>query len=325
MGKTTDRTGMILPLINKALEVAGQRPVEVMQGDYGFPCLCFPNGRRLRIRQLGEFTAAMLPMLREDSDPGKAILLCPFVGDSLAEVLSRRGICYADTAGNMLLRFDGNFLQIRNRPRPKEMAEDRARGRSLSPSGLKVLFLLLTEPDAVKGNYREIAARSGTTVGTVNYTMADLRAKQHLIEDGIGRRLADVRGLGRLWVDNYRLRLLPKLKSVRYSGEGTAIDGGDDLIRGGETAAMREGLLSTGNVLLWNQGAGIARTALRNRWHLATDGNIEVREAFWPVEKRRFTGQAPWLLVYADLLATEDGRCLEVAEEIRKRHLEGIV
>ena len=324
MCKTTDKTEIILPLINKALETAGQRPAEVVQGDYGLPCLRFPTGERLRIRQLGVLTAAMLPMLGEDGNPGKAIIWCQFVGDSLAEELSRRGICYADTAGNMLLRFDGNFLQIRNCPKPKEIAKERARGRCLSPSGLKVLFLLLAEPESVKWNYRDIATKSGTTIGTVNYTMADLREKRHLLEDGAGRRLADISALGRLWVDNYRLRLLPKLKAMRYSGELAAIDGGDDLIAGGETAAMKEGLLTTGNVLLWNQGTGVARTAARNHWHLALDGNIEVRDAFWPVEKRRFTDHAPWLLVYADLLATEDGRCLEAAEEIRKRHLEGI-
>ncbi|MFA6724156.1 MAG: type IV toxin-antitoxin system AbiEi family antitoxin [Lentisphaeria bacterium] len=40
----------------------------------------------------------------------------------------------------------------------------------------------------------------------------------------------------------------------------------------------------------------------------------------WPVATRRFEQQVPWLLVYADLLAS-DGRCLESAEEIRKLHL----
>lgn len=324
MSKTTDKTEIILPLINKALETAGQQPAEVIQGDYGLPCLRFSTGGRLRIRQLGELTAAMLPMLKEDGNPGKAIIWCWFVGDALAEELSRRGICYADTAGNMLLRFNGNFLQIRNRPKPKEIATERARGRSLSPSGLKVLFLLLTDPDAVKWNYRDIAAKSGTTIGTVNYTMADLRAKRYLLEDGAGRRLANISALGRLWVDNYRLRLLPKLKTTRYSGEMTVIDGGDDLIAGGETTAMKARFLTTGNVLLWNQGTGVARTAARNRWHFDPNGNIEVRDAFWPTDKRRFADHAPWLLVYADLLATEDGRCLEAAEEIRKRHLEGL-
>ena len=87
---------------------------------------------------------------------------------------------------------------------------------------------------------------------------------------------------------------------------------------------MKAGLLTTGNVLLWNQGTGIARTVVRNHWHLDPNGNIEVRDAFWPTEKRRFADHAPWLLDYADLLATEDGRCLETAEEIRKCHLEGL-
>ncbi len=324
MLKATDKTERILPLINEALVVAGQEPAEIVCGNDGHPCLRLPSGGCLSIHQRCELTLSMLPQLGETVLPCKAIIMCPFVGEALAEELSRRGICYADMAGNMLLRFNGNFLQIRNRPKPKELAAERAKGRALTPEGLKVLFLLLTEPTAITWSYRDIAAQSDTSVGTVNYTLADLRAKRRLLEDGAGRRLTDIRILGRLWVDNYRLRLLPKLKTTRYSGKLTNMDGGDDLLLGGETAAMKENILTTGNVLLWNQGNGFARTAARNRWHLDPDGNIEVRDAFWPVEKRRFTDQPPWLLIYADLLATEDGRCLEAAEEIRKRHLEGI-
>ena len=62
MSKTTDKTEIILPLINEALETVGQQPAEVIQGDYGMPCLRLPAGERLRIRQLGELTMAMLPI-----------------------------------------------------------------------------------------------------------------------------------------------------------------------------------------------------------------------------------------------------------------------
>lgn len=322
MSKTMDKTEIILPKINRALETAGQQPAAVIQHK-GFPCLRFPAGAKYRIRQLGALTPAMLPMIADSVIPGECIIWCQFVSEPLADELSRRGISYADTAGNMLLHFNGNFLQIRNCPKPKELTRNLTRGRSLTPTGLKVLFLLLTDPDAINWNYREIAAHSGTTIGTVSYTLSDLREKRHLAEAGDGRRLVDIRTLCRLWVDNYRLRLLPKLRSIRYSGELKVIDEGDDLVAGGESVAEKERLLSTGNVLLWKQGTSIAKTAARNRWHLDVDGNIEVRDAFWPVEKRRFTDNVPWLLVYADLLATEDGRCLEAAEEIRKRHLEG--
>ena len=170
MSKTVDKTEIILPKINKALGNAGQPPAEVIQ-DGGFSCLCLPSETRYRIRQLGVLTPAMLHMVIGDASPDKAIIWCQFVSETLADELTRRGISYADTAGNMLLRFGGNFLQVRNCAKPKELARNLAKGRSLSPSGLKVLFLLLTEPEAVKWNYREIAAHSGTTVGTVNYAM----------------------------------------------------------------------------------------------------------------------------------------------------------
>ena len=46
------------------------------------------------------------------------------------------------------------------------------------------------------------------------------------------------------------------------------------------------------------------------------EGNIEFRRRFWtfPAEEPRLT---PTLLVYADLLATGDARCLETAQLLR--------
>ena len=73
MSKTTDKTEIILPIINKALENAKQQPAEVLQ-DGGVPCLYLPSGARCRIHQLGALTPAMLPVVIGDSFRRRTVL-----------------------------------------------------------------------------------------------------------------------------------------------------------------------------------------------------------------------------------------------------------
>ncbi len=322
MPKAFDRTESILPRINEALAADGRGACEVVCGEGGVKYLQLP-GARYEIRQVGVVNGALLPQLLRGMTPDGCILWAQYIPESVAVVLSRRRICYADTAGNMLLRFGGNFLQIRNCPKPREVREELVRGRSITPAGLQVVFLFLTEPCSVGWNYREIAAQSGTTAATVSYVVADLKKRRFLVEQKGIRRLIDRSRLCRLWVENYRLRLLPRVKSTRYAGELGRLPGDSALVGGGETVAARERLLQTNSVLLWKQDGGYVRTVLGNHWRLDPEGNIEVRDAFWPTEHRHFQGRTPWLLVYADLLATDDGRCLEAAEEIFQQHLQG--
>ena len=65
----------------------------------------------------------------------------------------------------------------------------------------------------------------------------------------------------------------------------------------------------------------INRCIAQNRWRESAEGNVEIRQAFWP-ECRMFEERVPWLLVYADLLAEDDPRCNEAALEIYHCYLE---
>jgi hypothetical protein len=55
---------------------------------------------------------------------------------------------------------------------------------------------------------------------------------------------------------------------------------------------------------------------------LRTDvnGNVEIYRRFWTFDGDQ-AGLAPTPLVYADLMATGDGRCIETAKMIYAEHL----
>ena len=54
----------------------------------------------------------------------------------------------------------------------------------------------------------------------------------------------------------------------------------------------------------------------------ADDGEVEICKRFWNFETKADKGLAPLPLIYADLLATGDPRCIETAGLIRERYLD---
>jgi hypothetical protein len=90
----------------------------------------------------------------------------------------------------------------------------------------------------------------------------------------------------------------------------------EDLLTGGELAAARlTRHLRPGTATFYTQAIDpkvIVKLVLR----ADAGGNVEFRRQFWtfPGEEPHLT---PTLLVYADLLATGDARCLETAQLLR--------
>ncbi len=284
------------------------------------PAIEFNSGKRLSILDATAIPATKIE--EECTLRGKESMLAiaPFFPPAAAELLGAAHVNYIDTAGNLLLRVNGNVLCVRNCPRPPELIRRITPGRCWNPQGLKVLFLLLTEKDALNWTYREIAAGCGVSLGTINNVVREAQERGHLLKWGKGFRWGDRNRMIDLWAANYALQLLPRLEVTKYQGEPIPTDGKCPLIAGGETAAAEAGLAGTTYGEYWRQG-NVAPVIAKARWRIADDGNITVKKAFWP-ETRSFTGHVHWLLVYADLLSKDDSRCQEIAAEVRAKYLE---
>jgi len=65
------------------------------------------------------------------------------------------------------------------------------------------------------------------------------------------------------------------------------------------------------------------KAALIPKWKLipAENGNVRLYEKFWNDPKTDHLPYVPLLLVYADLMITDDPRCVETAEMIYNQHL----
>jgi len=321
MNMKHDITDAVLNSLNAFLTDYGLAKARRRQGrDGGAASIDFGQGAFLEV--LDATLLSGVKTAQECELRGKEDLLAvaPYFPPATADRLCSAHINYADTAGNLHLRLNGNILCVKNCPRPAGLLRRVTPGRCWNPQGMKVLFLLLTEPAALQWTYRKIAGKGGVSLGTVNNVIKEALERKYLIRWDKGYRWGNKTKMIDLWTANYAEILLPRLEIEHYQGTLEHYEAEQVLLPAGETAAAMTGLMKTTSAQFWRQG-NIAKIIAKNRWRADANGNITVIKAFWP-ENRSFAKAVPWLLVYAGLMAMDDSRCQEVAGEIRQKYLE---
>lgn len=259
-----------------------------------------------------------------------ALLLADYATAEVAKLLRTAGIAFADTAGNAYLEFGGNILYvIGNAPEQRPRAEKVV--RAFQATGLRVVFTLLCTPELVARPTRELAAMLEVANGTVGRAIGDLAHLGFVTTAGKrNRRVHNLSALLERWVMMYPLRLRPTLLRRRLTTDQPdwwkrEKFAPPHVVLGGEPAADQlTQYLKPATVTLYTRGEPRHLNEIVARHGLRTDprGEIEVLEAFWPIQ---ITGEKPGLaptpLIYADLLATGDARCIETAKAVYDDHL----
>jgi hypothetical protein len=309
------------------LEAAGVDVAEVLPGSGDYDAL-------LELRVAGQ-TYAYEVQLKHRASPASAhvnrpapgrrqLVVAPHISDKVSEALREQDVHYADSVGNMYLRGQGLLLDIRGRrgPTTRPGAADQPL-RTFKPSGLKVVFALMADPDLVTATYREIARASDVSLGTVHWVLNELEAASYATT--APRRLYRTRNLLDRWVEAYALDLSPRLNLARFDAtDPTWWKKADEALRtanaqwGGETAAHRldPHLLPKRAVIYASEVP--KELAIEYRFRKAeNEGGVEIRQRFWNLsDDPSLTVPTP--LIYADLIATADPRLAEAAANLRK-------
>lgn len=246
------------------------------------------------------------------------LVLAGFVSPRTADALRRASVQYLDTAGNAWIEFGDVLIDVRGRPRPKNIEPAPATGNLFSTARAQVIFALLAWPELWQAPHRDVARAAGVSVGQAHNT------RQLLSEAGYtrGPRQTGQPDLLDLWAAAYPTGLAAKLARATYNG---AIDhvkpARDDslLYVSGESAATD--LLRPATLTLYVPELD-ARLPIVNRWRSDGPANIEVRHAFWhaPDANKPGVHTAPWPLVYADLATSDDPRIRQAAQTWRLSH-----
>lgn len=220
------------------------------------------------------------------------------------------------------------LLKITPQLFPPTLIMRKPRNQAFQPAGLKVIFAILCERNIVNANYREIAKTADVALGTVGWVIRNLKELGLLIErtKGKRRRLVDRKKLLEKWVEAYNEKLRPTLIIGRYTAPQNYWWQNTDIRNygarwGGEIAAAElTDYLKPEIATVYAKEMPVQ--LLRDlRMRHDPNGNVEIMRQFWddkfnPDNQKRenkYIDIVPIIIVYADLLATDDARNLETA------------
>jgi hypothetical protein len=252
------------------------------------------------------------------------LLVVPYITRALAEHCRKVKLPFIDTAGNVYLEAPGLMVYVAGEPRPPDV-RDHARYRAFTFAGMKIVFVMLCQPELPAATYRDIARAAGVALGAVGPVVRDLENRGFLVQREI-KTLTSRQDLAEEWVTRFPERLRPKLNPRRYQANTDRLLAlelkGHHGYWGGETAGQRlTGYLKPERFTLYVTGDG-KPLLTQARVRLDPNGNTELLQAFWNFPaNNEYPDVVPPLLAYADLMATGEGRNLETARLIYDKFL----
>jgi hypothetical protein len=257
----------------------------------------------------------------------QGLLVADYVTPPMAEELRTRGIQFVDAAGNAYLDQPPLLVWIKGEKPTTLRPADQPTGRAFQASGLQVMFALLCNPEWVTLPYREIALRADVAHGTVGWVMTELTKLGYIAEMRGRRALVQRERLLQQWAEFYPRTLRPRLLLGRYQAETLAWWETLDpttygAVLGGEPAGGRiTHYLRPGAATFYTRKIE-PRLLIDLRLRTDPAGNVEIYRKFWTFDAPD-AALAPEPLVYADLMATGDGRCIETAKMIYEQMFRG--
>ncbi len=249
------------------------------------------------------------------------MILGPRIGATTARRIQEAGGWYADAVGNVFVRAEGVLIDVAGRsPKIVGAASRRPGSRNLMSAGrAQVVFCLLTWPALVAAPVRSVAAIAGVSSGLVQTVMRLLEDEGYV--SPTSRQLERRGDLVDAWAAAFPLGLARSLELGRFVGEPSPdawVASGYRVFVSGEFAAPQ---LEGPDLVLYVPDRD-AHAIAASRWRRPEPGeraNIIVRRAFWepPGPGGPGADRVPDLLLYGDLLASNDSRQREIASKLR--------
>jgi hypothetical protein len=244
---------------------------------------------------------------------------------ALKEKLREHNINYLEANGNIFINTRKLFLLLDTDKTLKP--EKKTGNRAFTPTGLKVLFEFLRDKELINQTQRVIAERAAVALGNIPKVIQGLKEANQIYKLNQKQyTFNDRKDLLHVWAKEYQNTLKPTL----YIGAFTLKRFGNNwkevplnrmkTVWGGEPAAdLITNYLQPGKLTLYTEEE---KKELMVHYGLMPDkeGNVHVYEKFWADTIELET--APQILVYADLINTNDKRCLETANILFNEHIE---
>lgn len=272
-------------------------------------------------------TMTMSELARQGADliaPGHLLVLGSRISEKSADHFRRRGINFLDEAGNAYVDFDGVRIDVRGRrsegstgSSPRSVVQ---RTNLFSTKRSQLIFALLAWSEMSQAPIRELAYVAGVSVGQAQETLALLQEAGFIWGEGAAREINRGGELLDQWAAAYPTGLGGAKRTRGFAGATRLSDELPEgpIVVSGEAAMSNEIRPQTLTIYTAHLAP---RTVIANRWRTDQEPNIFVRPLFWRDPRRQelpMVSVAPSVLVYADLLASGDGRQIETAGGLRQ-------
>jgi hypothetical protein len=267
-----------------------------------------------------------LNVVREEVQCEGGLLVANHLTPKILEQCRARGLNAIDVSGNAFVAIEGLYVFVSGRR--QQVVRERL---GWSGAAVRLGLIALVAPNELGGTQRSLAAKAGVALGSVR------PALDWLAERGFVRK-ADWGPVERHrdeflteWESAYSARVKPKLNSSRYSPESGSdrswwetFDPTPARWSGDVAAQQMVGYLKPAMFSMFvapAERASFRRRIVRDlELRADVNGSIEIIDRFW-ADSLSDDHLAPWPIVYADLLATNDNRAIETADLIRKKYL----
>lgn len=257
------------------------------------------------------------------------ILVSQYIPQPIKNQLKQQGINYLEAAGNCFINAGGLFLYINDQP--VTASRSTSTGKLWKQAGLKFLFVIISTPTLLNKPYRTIADAANIALGNIGSLMKEFEEAGYIKYEQEEWVLYNKESLIQRWIELFHVLLKPKYQLGKFRFLLPAIQQQWKSLKpinfywGGEPAG--ELLTNFLQPELFTIYTNTTPTKLMKELQVVPDlvGNIELVEKFWnyidPEEKTTSTLTVPPLLVYADLMLTNDSRNWEVAARIKSKYL----
>ena len=256
------------------------------------------------------------------------VIIADYLTKSTTRELKKNDINYLDASGNTFIKTDDIFISVEGRK--SKINKHTNQSRAFQEAGLKLLLLLISNPETLQLTYRELVERTGIGLGSVSNIFKELEANHYLLQNKGKRILKKQDEIIQRWVVAYNELLKPRIFRSKMRAIDKNLDvssylsiRGLKLYFGGEPG----GLILTGNLKPkdYTIYTDEELSSVANKLKLVPDefGNIELYSRFWSDHlnlENDYT--APALVVYADLIGTGSDRNIEIAKLIFENGLQ---
>ncbi|MFD2907526.1 type IV toxin-antitoxin system AbiEi family antitoxin [Flavobacterium ardleyense] len=257
------------------------------------------------------------------------IIIAARIFPKIKTQLQQNNIAYLEANGNIYFNKENQLLWI-DTNQPIKM-EEKYRNRAYTKTGLKVVFAFLNNNQLIHQPYRYIAEVANTAVGNVTNIIKGLKEEGFVMQLNKNEIIfKNKKELLEKWTNAYEHTLKPTLKVGNFAFvnennfyEWKNINLKETTVWGGEPAAdLITNHLRPEKLTLYTTET---QNELMRNYRLVPEknGNVEVYKKFWKQEEtNEDRDTAPAIVVYADLINTDDKRNRETAQMIYEQCIE---